>query len=69
MHITELLVTAYDGDEPVFAVNLEPEAATVAWTGTDNDGDTAVDSTWSLACQSFVVIRQLMEDLAVAAGH
>lgn len=66
MHITELLVTAYNGDEPVLAINLEPDTATVAVTGTDGSGDTVVGSAWNQTSQAFAAVRQLIEDLAAA---
>ena len=69
MHITELLVTAYDGEEPVLAINLGPDNATVALTGRDDNGDTVVNSAWNQNSQAFVTIRRLMEDLAAAPVH
>jgi hypothetical protein len=69
MHITELLVTAYDGDEPVLAINLGPESATVALTGKTGDGQTVVESAWSQGSEVFAAVRQLIETLAAAPVH
>ena len=38
MNITELLVTAYDGDTPVFAIDLDPDLVTTVLTATDETG-------------------------------
>lgn len=61
MHITELLVTAYNGDEPMFAINLGPDTATVALLGPGG----AVDSARNQDSQAFAAIFKLIEDLAM----
>jgi hypothetical protein len=69
MNVTELLVTGYDGDEPVFAVNLVSGTAAVALTSIDDNGDTVVDSTWKQTSQAFAGVRELIEELAVAQAR
>lgn len=46
MQVTEMLVTGYDGNEPIFAVNLVPGQANIVLT--DETGET-VKSAWQQA--------------------
>ncbi|HZM82267.1 MAG TPA: hypothetical protein VFC19_41640 [Candidatus Limnocylindrales bacterium] len=63
MPITELLITGYDGEEPVVAVNLAPDTAAVALTGKGDKGDTVVDSAWEQSSNAFAAIHELIDDL------
>lgn len=63
MNVTELLVTGYDGDQPVFAVNLANDTASVVTTGTDAKGETSVESTYDRASQAFTGVRDLIKEL------
>jgi cellulose biosynthesis protein BcsQ len=38
MNITELLVTAYDGDKPVLAIDFDPDLITTVLTATNEAG-------------------------------
>jgi hypothetical protein len=65
MDLTELLITGYDADKPVIAVNLSPGNAAVVLTGQEEDGgDPVVDSTWRQNSQAFASVCRLIQDLA-----
>ncbi len=64
MDITELLVTAYQGDNPVLAVILTPGAATNLRTGIDPDGHIVVkDMSHHDTDDTFTAIRDLVQSL------
>lgn len=67
MNVTELLVTGYDGDEPLFAVALGPDAAMTVKTGIDGEGEAIVDSVARQSADVFVEMRDMLQDLVVAA--
>lgn len=67
MNVTELLVTGYDGDEPLFVVKLAPDEATTVRTIADEDGEATVDSVAQQATDVFASVRQLLEGLAPTA--
>lgn len=67
MNVTELLVTGYDGNEPLFVVKLAPDEATTVRTVTDAGGETTVDSIAKQATDVFASVRQLLEPLAAVA--
>lgn len=69
MQCTELLVTGYDGEEVVFAVNLVPNASTVVLTHADENGVTVVDTAWSQATDAFAAARELMVGLVRAPAR
>jgi hypothetical protein len=56
MHVTELLVTGYDGDE-----------ANIVLTSTDNSGQTVVDSARRQTTDIFAEIQELLEQVVGAA--
>ncbi len=64
--ITELLITGYDGDDPIFAVTLAPDEATAVLTATDGHGDTAADSITRQTTGVFAAVRGLLEGLPLA---
>ncbi|HZM76487.1 MAG TPA: hypothetical protein VFC19_12210 [Candidatus Limnocylindrales bacterium] len=66
MHLTELLVTGYDGNEAVFAVTLAPDEANVVLTSTDDNGETVVDSARRQATDIFAEIQELLEQVVAA---
>lgn len=57
MNVTELLVTGYDGNEPVFVVNLAPNVATTVLTSTTDNGEATVDATAEQASDVFARCR------------
>jgi hypothetical protein len=63
VHITELLITGFDGDEPVFAVHLTPDTATIGSTGTDENGETELKEARLLAADAFEAIYEILERL------
>lgn len=67
MNITELLVTGYDGNEPLFVVKLAPGEATSVRTATDDSGETTVDSIARQTTDLFASVRELLEGLAPKA--
>ena len=69
MHITEMLITGFDGDEPVFAVNLAPTDATMASASVDENGETVLDDVRQQATEAFEAVWDILERLAkVPAG-
>lgn len=66
MPVTELLITGYNGDESVFAVNLASYAATVVLTHMDEKGETVVDSAWQQATDDFTALRDVLDRLVRA---
>ncbi|GIH07111.1 hypothetical protein Rhe02_51780 [Rhizocola hellebori] len=69
MKVTELLITGFDGDEPVFAVTLVPDGATAVLTATDGEGGAAVDSIAKQETDVFSSVRELLEPLALASAN
>ena len=61
MHLTELLVTGYDGSKTVFAVTLTPDEANVVLTNTTDNGETVVDSAWQQTTDAFAEVQELLE--------
>lgn len=69
MQVTEMLITGFDGDEPVFAVNLSSTDATMASTSTDENGETVIDDVRQQETEAFEAIWNILEQLAeVPAG-
>jgi hypothetical protein len=66
MHITERLITGYDEDKPVVAVNLASDGARVVLTSTSDDGETEVKSAWQQPTDAFETARELLERLTKA---
>ncbi len=69
MNITELLVTGYNGNEPVFVVTLAPNHATTVLTRADGDGDTSVESVGQQTTGVFGAVRELLEGLVLAVSR
>ena len=69
MNVTELLVTGFDGDKPVFAVTLAPDGATAVLTAADGKGGTAVDSITKQETDVFASVRELLEGLTVPSSR
>ncbi len=67
MKITELLITGYDGDRPVFVVDILPETAKVVLTKPGDDGQTAVDAATEEATPIFFPIQKLLEGVVVVS--
>jgi hypothetical protein len=63
MNVTELLVTGFDGDDPVFAITLAAGDATAVLTATAEDGETAVDAVAQRGTDVFALVRELLEGL------
>ncbi len=68
MKVTELLVTGYNGDDPVFAVTLGPGEAIAVLANAD-DGGVAVDAVVQQRTDVFASVRELLEGLTAAAAH
>lgn len=66
MSTTEMLITGYDGDDAVFAVNITPGRATVVLTRTNEQGETVVDSNWKQATDAFTALRDVLDRLVGA---
>lgn len=67
MHLTELLVTGYDGNDAVLAVNLKPNEAKVVLTSTNDNGETIVaDAATEQATDAFAQVRGLLDHLMKA---
>lgn len=61
MNLTDLLVMGYDGDRPVFTCYLTASEAATILTGTDADGDTAVEAVSDQATTAYAsVVEALM---------
>ncbi len=69
MDITELLITAYHGDDPVLAVSLSPGTATTVLTGTDPDGHMTVQDMTLKSTDAFTTIRELLQRLQPDTHH
>jgi hypothetical protein len=67
MPVDEMLITAYHGDNSVFAVNLAPGRATVVLTRTNEQGETAVETTWKQTSDAFTALRDVLDRLVHAA--
>jgi hypothetical protein len=63
MNVTEILITGFDGEEPVFAVNLSSDVATVAPTSSDEDGNVVLDEVRQQATDAFEAIWKILERL------
>lgn len=71
MNITELLVTAYDGDMPVLAIDLDPDFITTVLTATGEAGEVeaahrsvvAVDERAALVLEA---VRELVKGVVLA---
>ena len=68
MNITELLITGYSIDKPIFAVTLTAEGAKVIKPGTSIEGEPVVGEAWQKATDAFTAIRDLMEDIVSQAA-
>lgn len=68
MNITELLITAYDGDQVVFTSDLTPELATTVMTSTNADGETAVEAVSRQETSVFNTLVPILRELATAAA-
>lgn len=68
MNVTGLLVTGYNGDKPIYAVNLHPGGATTILTGHDDGETTTVDAAKKQTTQAFGQIRDLLEELVSSPG-
>ena len=64
MHVTEMLLTGYDDNEPVFAVSLVPGEARIVLTG---ETDETVKSAWQHATDAFSAVSGLIEDIVGAS--
>ncbi len=69
MDITELLITAYHGDDPVLAVSLSPRTATTVLTGTDLDDQITVEDMTHQSTDVFTTIRELLQGLYPDTHH
>ncbi len=67
MNVTELLVTGFDGDQPVYAIALAPHGATAVLTGSDGQGEVSVDSIAQHAADVFGLVRELLEALTLTS--
>jgi hypothetical protein len=65
---TELLITAYDGDRPLFTTNLMPGKARTILTGVDSDGKTAVERCCEEDSEVFEPITQILLDVVNPVG-
>ncbi len=65
MKITELLITGYDGNRPIFVVNVFPETATTLLVTTDEDGEDAVAATAERTTQMFRPMKKLLEGVMI----
>jgi hypothetical protein len=63
MNITELLITGFDGDRAMFAVNLSPDLARAIFTEPDDDGQVTVDVTAQYATGLFGPLAKLFLDM------
>ena len=68
MHVTEMLITGFDGDEPVFAVNLASAAATTDSTGAVDNGKTVVNEWSQLTTDAFEAIYKILDRLPKVSG-
>ncbi len=66
MKITELLITGYSGNDPVFAVTLAPGESAAVITAADHDGDAAVSAIAYQATDVFASVRDLLDALTPA---
>ncbi len=67
MKLTELLVTGYDGNRPVFVVNVFPETAKAYLVSADDDGDDAVVTAAERTTQMFIPMKKLLEGTIVVS--
>lgn len=67
MKITELLITGYDGNRPIFVVNVFPETATTLLVTTDDDGEEAVAGIAERTTQMFKPMKKLLEGAMIVA--
>jgi hypothetical protein len=67
MNLTELLVTAYSGDEAVFTADLMSMSAATILIKTDSDGETAVEACAERATPVFASIAEMLKELTVVA--
>jgi acyl CoA:acetate/3-ketoacid CoA transferase alpha subunit len=63
MHVTELLITCFDGQELVSTVFLDSDTATIHTTSTDESGETVVDAARQEASDAFEAIWKILERL------
>lgn len=63
--LTDLLVVGYDGDRPVFTCHLSATKAATILTGTDADGDTAVEAVTNQATTAYSTVVTAMESVVV----
>lgn len=66
MKPTELLITAYDGDRPLFATSLTPEKASTVLAGIDENGDTVVEHSSDKETGAFRSITQTLLEVVAA---
>jgi hypothetical protein len=67
MKITEMLVTGYDGDRPVFVVNVFPDTAKALLVTADADGQDAVETAAERTTQMFLPMKRLLEGVVVVS--
>jgi hypothetical protein len=63
MRVTEMLITGFDGDEPVFAISLASGIATMSPTSTDENAETVLDEAWQEATDAFEAVWEILERL------
>ncbi|WP_117215353.1 hypothetical protein [Allorhizocola rhizosphaerae] len=66
MNITELLITGYDGEKAVFAVNLSSNAATMVVGTEGTRGEVIVDSVSCQPTPAFSEVWKVLQHLPVA---
>ncbi|GIH06656.1 hypothetical protein Rhe02_47230 [Rhizocola hellebori] len=67
MNITELLITGFDGERAVFAVNLSPDMARAIFTESDDDGQVTVDATAQYASGLFGPLAKLFDGMTIVS--
>lgn len=65
MSITEILITAYDGDTEVFATNLLPDRAKTIFSLAADHNHSTVGSVREVITDAITPIVQILEDLGV----
>jgi hypothetical protein len=63
MNLTELLITAYSGDDAVFTANPRPLGAATSPLKTDSDGDAAVQACSEHATPVFDSMARVLREL------
>lgn len=63
MHVTEMLITGFDGDKPVFAVNLASTTAIADSTGAKENGKAAINEASQHTTNAFEAIYKILNGL------